>query len=135
MPSELSFANTFRALERAIDIAHKRHGLIAGNISNLETPGYRAKEIDFRAALDKALEHDSGIRLRRDDPRHMESGAISGRDFESFEEQGEWNGYNWVNIDREMTKLIENNLRYRAANEILLRKINLLKEVIREGGR
>ena len=42
---------------------------------------------------------------------------------------------NWINIDKEMTKLVENNLRYRSAAEILLRKINLLKEVIKEGGR
>jgi flagellar basal body rod protein FlgB len=40
-----------------------------------------------------------------------------------------------VNIDREMTKLTENDLMYRTATEALLRKITLLKEVIREGGR
>jgi flagellar basal body rod protein FlgB len=54
---------------------------------------------------------------------------------EPYEEQGEWNGYNWANIDSEMTKLTENNLVYRTAVEALLRKMSLLKEVIREGGR
>ena len=54
---------------------------------------------------------------------------------ETFEEKGEWNGYNWVNIDKEMTKLTENNLIYREAVETLLRKIALIKEVIKEGGR
>jgi flagellar basal body rod protein FlgB len=52
---------------------------------------------------------------------------------EPFEDEGEWNGYNWINIDREMTKLIENNLQYRTATEVLLRKIAIMKEVIRGG--
>jgi flagellar basal body rod protein FlgB len=58
-----------------------------------------------------------------------------GQMIEPYEEQGEWNGYNWANIDSEMTKLTENNLVYRTAVEALLRKMSLLKEVIREGGR
>jgi len=37
-------------------------------------------------------------------------------------------------IDRQMVKLMENNLSYRTAVELLLRKIAILKEVIREGG-
>jgi flagellar basal body rod protein FlgB len=54
---------------------------------------------------------------------------------EPFEQEGEWNGFNWVEIDKEMTKLTENSLVYRTAIETLLRKLTLLKEVIREGGR
>jgi len=54
---------------------------------------------------------------------------------EIFEEEGVWNGYNWVNVDRVVTKMTENNLIYRTATEALLRKIALMKEVIREGGR
>ncbi len=54
---------------------------------------------------------------------------------EPYVQQGEWNGFNWVEIDKEMTKLMENNLMHRISIESLLRKINLLKEVIREGGR
>jgi flagellar basal body rod protein FlgB len=53
---------------------------------------------------------------------------------DAYEEEGEWNGYNWADIDSEMTKLTENNLVYRTAVEALLRKMNLLKEVIRSGG-
>lgn len=135
MPSPLSFANTFGALQRVLNMTQRRHALIAGNISNLETPDYKAKEIDFKAALNRALGYDSGLSLDRTHPRHIKPGLSPEYELEPFEEQGEWNGYNWVNLDREMMKLVENNLRYRTATEILLRKITLLKEVIREGGR
>ncbi len=62
-------------------------------------------------------------------------GMNSAGKIEPCEQQCEWEGFNWVEIDKEMTKLTENNLMHRLSVESLLRKINLLKEVIREGGR
>jgi len=135
MADRLSFTKTFLALERAIGIAKQRHNHITSNISNLDTPNYRAKDIDFKTALAQALESGHEINLVRTNPGHIDSGMNSAHRVEPFEEKGEWTGFNWVNIDREMTKLIENNLIYRTATEILLRKIAKLKEVIREGGR
>jgi len=135
MPDKLSFRKTFLSLERAIGIAQQRHTHITSNISNLDTPNYRAKDIDFRSALAKALESDHEFHLVRTNPGHIGLPMNSPHRIEPFEEKGEWNGFNWVDIDKEMTKLMENNLIYRTAIETLLRKIAILKEVIREGGR
>lgn len=135
MPNRLSFMKTFRALENALGIAEQRQKLIASNISNLDTPDYKAKEIDFKSALAKATEPDHGIQLKRTDPGHILLGESKGYGIDPHEERGEWNGYNWVHVDREMTKLMESNLRYRATADILLKKIAILKEVIQEGGR
>ena len=135
MPDTFSFRKTFRALEDAINISQQRHTHIASNISNLDTPNYKAKDIDFKGALAQALESNHEIHLAKTDPGHMDLNMNSGGRVEPFEEKGNWNGFNWVDIDKEMTKMIENNLRYRTATETLLRKIAILKEVIREGGR
>ena len=135
MSDKLSFSKTFRALENAINITQQKHSVIASNISNIDTPEYRAKNIEFKAALGEALKSDPAFQLVRTDVGHIGSTMNSSRALEPYKEKGEWNGFNWVNIDKEMTKLIENNLRYRSATEILLRKITLLKDVIKEGGR
>lgn len=135
MPDNVSFAKTFLALERAIEIAQQRHTHITSNISNLDTPNYKAKEIDFERALAQALESDHGFNLVKTHKEHTDMGINASGRIEPFEEEGEWNGFNWVKIDKEMTKLMENNLMYRTAIESLLRKINTLKEVIKEGGR
>lgn len=135
MPDNVSFSKTFLALERAINIARQRHTHIASNISNLDTPNYKPKEIDFRRALAQALNSDHGFHLAKTHSKHLDMGMNSAGKIEPFEEHGEWNGFNWVEIDKEMTKLMENNLMHRTAIESLLRKINLLKEVLREGGR
>ena len=135
MPDRVSFKKTFHALEQAIRVSQQRHSLIASNISNLDTPNYKAKDIDFKAALAQALESNHEIQLARTDPGHVDLNMNSADRVEPFEEKGNWNGFNWVDIDQEMNKMIENNLRYRTAAETLLRKIAILKEVIREGGR
>lgn len=135
MPDKLSFGKTFDALEKSISIAQKRNTVISSNISNLDTSGYKSKDIDFKSELAAALETNRKMDLVKTDPRHINLKMNSDQMIASFEEQGEWNGYNWVNIDREMTKLTENNLMYRTAVEVLLRKMALLKEVIKEGGR
>ena len=135
MPDKLSFGKTFYALEKAISISQQRNAVITSNISNLDTPGYKTKDINFKSELAKALETNHQKDLVRTNPRHISMQMNGEQMIEPFEEKAEWNGYNWANIDSEMTKLTENNLVYRTAVEALLRKMSLLKEVIREGGR
>lgn len=135
MPDKLSLQNMSKALESAISIAQQRHNVISSNISNLETPGYKAKDIDFKTAMAQALGSESKMGLARTNTGHIGRDSGSEPEAESFEEEGEWNGFNWVSIDKEMNTMTENNLIYRTATETLLRKIAIMKEVIREGGR
>ena len=135
MPDKLSFSKTFQALERTIGLSQKRHAVVASNISNIDTPGYKAKDIDFKAALNRVLESGQELDLARTNPGHIDFGRSGTARVKAVEEKGEWNGYNWLNIDREMTKLTQNNLIYKTSVETLLRKMAILREVIREGGR
>ena len=133
MPEKLTFSKTFHALENAIDIAYQRHNVISSNISNLDTSNKKSMDIDFKAAMARALESEHDTHLTQTHDGHMGANPGEARQVEPFEDEGEWNGYNWININREMNKLIENNLQFRAATEILLRKIAIMKEVIRGG--
>lgn len=136
MTEPVSFSKTFQLLENAIDIAQRRHDLIAGDISNVDTPGYKAKDIDFKSAIRHAMDADSeNVRLVTTHGDHMPTGSGSQPRLDVIEEAGEWNGFNYMNSDQLMTKLTENNLVYRTATETLLRKIAIMKEIIREGGR
>ena len=134
MPDNLSFGKIFNNLDKAIGVTQKRNAVIASNISNIDTPKYRPKDINFKEALARTLETDNELKLNRTNSGRMDI-EMNPQGIETFEEKGEWNGYNWINIDKEMTKLTENNLMYREAVETLLRKIALIKEVIKEGGR
>jgi flagellar basal-body rod protein FlgB len=135
MTEKFSFTSLWGGLEKALGIAHQRHALIAGNIGHLDTPRYKPQEIDFQSALKQAMGEGPKVSLSRTDSKHLDTAPKGLAGVEVKEEEEEWNGFNWVNIDREMTRLTENDLMYRTASEILIRKITLLKEIIREGGR
>lgn len=50
---------TIPALEQTLNFAQRRHELLAGNIANLDTPDYRAKDLDvadFQNALTESIE-------------------------------------------------------------------------------
>lgn len=134
MPGRLTFGRTFQVLEKAINIAQQRHSVIASNISNVDTPNYKAKDLDFKMALSQALKGGHAD-LTATHPRHFGYMAVGSYAGETSDQEGEWNGINWVDVDQEMIKLTENNLVYRTGVEALLKKIALLREVIKEGGR
>ncbi|MEM9643495.1 MAG: flagellar basal body protein [Planctomycetota bacterium] len=57
-------SNTIPALEQTLNFAQRRHDLLASNIANLSTPGYRSRDLDvgdFQAALSDSIDgmHDA----------------------------------------------------------------------------
>jgi flagellar basal-body rod protein FlgB len=45
----------------ALKLRSERQRVIASNIANADTPGFAARDIDFRAALSNATKSDSGV--------------------------------------------------------------------------
>ena len=123
----------FKMLEKSLDISAKRHRLITNNLANMDTIGFKPKDLNFKKALDAAMEEKPG-NLFRTHPKHLDphpNMALKGRVREAAETQGR----DPVDIDVEMTNLVENNIKYRSSVEMLLRKMGILKLSIAEGGR
>lgn len=127
------FDDTTRLLGKAMDVTAQRHALIAGNIANLDTVGYRPQDLDFKKTL-AAVMTEGHRRLATPHARHIPA-AETVRQVRSTVMDGDAGpGLDSVNIDREMTHLMENNIQYRSSVELLLRKIGLLRQAITEGG-
>jgi len=45
------FSKNFEVYSRALDVRTQRHQVLASNIANADTPNYKARDIDFAAAL------------------------------------------------------------------------------------
>jgi flagellar basal-body rod protein FlgB len=54
--------------KRALQLSEQRLGVLASNIANADTPNYKARDIDFRAALQQALNDASPINEAIDKP-------------------------------------------------------------------
>jgi flagellar basal-body rod protein FlgB len=128
------FDRTIDFLGQSLSIRSARQGLLTGNIANAESPEYAAKDIPFQKILRQKLGEDSGVVLIKTQPRHFpEPGVIPGRESGlPWEVEKDSRG---VNLDREMTKLAENNLMYQSAVQALSKKLETIKYIISEGGK
>ena len=62
-------STTIPVLEQVVGFAQARHNVLAGNIANLDTPGYKVRDLsveDFQKRLDTAIEdrHRAGDGVR-----------------------------------------------------------------------
>ena len=105
-----------KSLEKYMDVLAARQKLVASNIANVDTPGYRTKDLDFQAefnslltgaATTPTLQEVKGLRLKND-----------GND---------------VSLDRETRLLAENSIRFSVATNLMKTQDRIMKSAIHEG--
>jgi flagellar basal-body rod protein FlgB len=106
-------------LERYMDLAAKRQGLITSNIANVDTPGYRTKDLDFQGELQTALQ---GGDVSATEPFVREVPGLVTRP----------DGNN-VSVDRESLLLSEVQLQFGIAEQLIKSKFKNLALAINEG--
>jgi flagellar basal-body rod protein FlgB len=97
-----------------MDLLSFRQKLVASNIANADTPGYKTRDIDFQFEFLSRIEGAA--------PHVVEVGGLAGK-----------NDGNNVSIDREARLLSENALRFQLAGGLMKRELRLLKSAIQEG--
>ena len=65
---------SMKALATSLNFRQMRQELINSNIANADTPGYKAKRLDFEAALSTALDNDGSGSMGVNDPKHFDVG-------------------------------------------------------------
>ncbi len=122
-------------LKKALDFQSQRHLLISSNISNIDTPGYQATDIDFKGTLRAALGTGEGLAMKITHSRHIGPSRddIKGLQPEPFIESdaAKSNGNN-VNLDKEMMKLAENQIAYNATIQMMSKRGSTIRAAISE---
>jgi flagellar basal-body rod protein FlgB len=131
------FGSAFDSLGNALNVLTAKHAVIAGNVANVDTPGYKAKVIDFKEAFFGAVSK-SGTGMKSSNSSHFNGSAMESS-LNSFIKEQENNSLrndgNNVNIDKEMMGLSQNGIMYEMAVQLLSKKFDLLKYAISEGRR
>lgn len=130
------FDPTIGALNTSMNLRLLNQNIISSNIANADTPGYKAKAVEFEGALRSALGAGEELPMRETDPRHIVPRSTDAVDPEIYEEQNGVESLDGNTVDRaaEMAKLSENQLLYDASAEMLKRKLGMLRYAITEGG-
>lgn len=131
------FGYTSRLIAKALDVSARRNNLISGNIANMDTIGYKPKDLDFNKTLERVMGEKEPDFLSKTHKKHLspyeENGSL-GLNGENSEEVDIYH-LDSVNIDREMMNLMENNIKYRTTVELKLRKSKIKSYAIDEGGK
>lgn len=114
---------------QALSVLAKRSELIAANLANADTPGYKAKDIDFRAALAAAKkERTSGLVSTNES--HLGTRALEQAVRYRIPVQPTMDG-NTVETDIEHTEFMENAIRYQASLNFLDGRIKSIRLALR----
>jgi flagellar basal-body rod protein FlgB len=100
-------------LEHYMDLVSMRQKLVASNIANVDTPGYKTQDVDFQTSFQAVM--DGGA------PKQVEVNGLTTK-----------NDGNNVDLDREARLLTENTLRFSVATNLMKGSFNRIKEAIKE---
>jgi flagellar basal-body rod protein FlgB len=132
------FGDSIPAIESVLSFANQRHAVLLNNVANVDTPGFRSKDVpeaDFQKSLRAALESrrsnteplelGSGLNLRRT--------ADGGFEAVPVESDGGVmrNDGNNVAVDQEMSKLLKNAMTMQVFNRMLANQFQTLGLAIR----
>lgn len=130
------FDPTIGALNTSLNLRLLNQNVISSNIANADTPGYKAKKMEFEGALRDALQVGGDLPMKENDPRHIVHRTTDPVDPEIYDDPNGVESLDGNTVDRaeQMANLAENQLLYDASAEMLKRKLGMLKYAITEGG-
>jgi flagellar basal-body rod protein FlgB len=105
------------SLRVAVSGLSARQNVIANNIANIETPGFRARKVKFEEALSSAVSHGA-------------SPATVTPSVQTSLEPTRLNGNN-VNLDQETLSHIDTTMRYQLTLRALDGKYGLIRDAIK----
>lgn len=113
-------------METALGFHRERHAVLAGNVANLDTPGYRPLDLVRAAASDASLATTN--------PGHL-GGAGAAPLQTTFDDGGALQGAdgNAVALERELAKIDANRTRYATTAELISRRLGMLRYAAGDG--
>ena len=124
------------ALNTAMNLRLVNQNVISSNIANADTPGYKAKAVEFESALRDALGVGDQLQPEGTSGKHIVHHSTDPVNPEIYDDPNGVESLDGNTVDRasEMAKMAENQINFDAAAEILKRKLGMLKYAIAEGG-
>lgn len=125
-------STTIPVLEQVVGFAAARHMVLAGNLANMDTPGYHARDLsveDFRSHLQAVIEANR-------QPAASSPGEMDHRAYERNQRPGFATILRHddadVNVEREVTEMMKNRGQHNIALAIMVKQFSMLQSVISE---
>ena len=112
-------------IQQCLDVSARRQQVLAANVANADTPGYRSQDVRFGEQIEM-------LRLSGSSKRHIDPiGASGGIHLVDTPGDAKPNGNN-VNLDRELTEMTKNGIEFVLLIQVLQSKIRTLRSSLTE---
>jgi flagellar basal-body rod protein FlgB len=111
------FDTTQLGLERAIAGAAQRQSVLAANLANANTPGYKPRDVDFHSALARAFASGREAVQR--------AGFAERTDTSTMRADG-----SGIDVDVESAKLARNGLEYQALVQVARGRVDIIEAAL-----
>lgn len=128
----ISFESALGIHESALRVRGQRAGILANNLANIDTPNYKARDLDFKAILNQTTS-ESNFNMQATNDRHITLGSGFGDDSNLLyrtPQQPSIDG-NTVEDQIEHAEYMKNTLAFQASFQFLNSKFQGLKSAIR----
>ena len=118
----------FNILHKIVRSTNARQKVISSNIANADTPGYKAKDVQFKNLMGKQM------KMKTTNPNHVGARAKDDLTMNIVSETTpSWGDKNNVEVNIEVSKMTENSLLHNTAITMLGTKIRMFKAAIKAG--
>lgn len=117
-------------LQKFLDLSAIRHKLVSGNIANSSTPGFKSRDIDFQAEFNRMTQKTNTLTGITTNPGHIPLGNHKNRGPEIISKKVISGDFNSVDIDKEVSKMAQNELLFSVGARLVKHRFDGLRKVI-----
>jgi len=127
----------FRFFQQSLSLRAQRQEVLSSNIANADTPNYKARDFDFKAAMQNAMEGSKRLpdtSLTLTSARHIPAKAVSEGPTQMLYRlpyQPSLDG-NTVDMDIERVQFADNTLHYQSTMQLLTGRIRSMMAAIQD---
>lgn len=114
--------------DKALDASWLRESTIANNLANIDTPGYKRKDVDFQGILEKELRKSSYPTLDQA-VKHADLHSMNAHIYTDYAGYSYRLDGNNVDVDTENVELASEQIRYSALTTSLSQEFTRMKAV------
>ncbi|MBT1062852.1 flagellar basal body rod protein FlgB [Bowmanella sp. Y26] len=118
---------------RALQVRDERMEVISGNLANANTPGYKARDIDFKSAMQAAQAERSSSLSRTHEKHFAVEIRNPGEQMFRVPNQPDTGDGNTVDVQVERNSFLDTGMRYQAGIEFLNGKFKGMKKALSGG--
>jgi len=126
-----------QTMGRSMSLASQRMGLIASNMANIDTPGYRTKDFNFQAALQNEISKLGGnqMPISQTHPMHFQITTDHSLppSSETARPNYERNDGNDVSLDQQTAALARTQVAYQLSASFAQQELRKIYQIIRDG--